>query len=143
MDVDAPLEDEANDYVSDSNSVSSESDYELQSNKESDLDLDSVPKNGNIDFIVLDIKSHPPSWMEHVQSIMVPPFKFTGGPRLPPDFNVNTTHPIDYFKLFFSDSLIEYIVKCTNDYARIEINKKRRTNLITLIHSGLLMVVTI
>ena len=104
MDVHAPLEDKANDYVSDSNSESSESDYELQSNEESDLDLDSVPENGNIDFTVLDIKSDPPSWMEHVQSITVPPFKFTGGPRLPPDFNVNTTCPIDYFKLFFTDS---------------------------------------
>ena len=30
-------------------------------------------------------------------------------------------------KSFFTDSLIEHIVKCTNDYARIEINKKRRT----------------
>ena len=60
MDLHAPLEDEANDYVSDSNSESSESDYELQSNEESDLDLDSVPKNGNIDFTVPDIKSDPP-----------------------------------------------------------------------------------
>ena len=50
-----------------------------------------------------------------------------GGPRLPPDFNVNTTCPIDYFKLFFTDPIIEHIVKCTNDYVRIEINKKRRT----------------
>ena len=50
-----------------------------------------------------------------------------GGPRLPPDFNVNTTCPIDYFKLFFTDPIIEHIAKSTNDYARIEINKKRRT----------------
>ena len=101
--------------------------YELQLNEESDLDLDSVPKNGNIDFTVPDIKSDPPSWTEHVQSITVPPFKFMGAPRLPPDFNVNTTRPIDYFKLFFTDALILHIVKCTNDYVLIEINKKCRT----------------
>ena len=35
----------------------------------------------------------------------------------------NTTCPIDYFKLFFTDGLIEHIVKCTNDYARIAIKK--------------------
>ena len=127
MDLHAPLEDEANDYVSDSNSESSECDYELQLNEESDLDLDSVPQNGNIDFTIHDIKSDPPSWTDDVQSITVPLFKFTGGPRLPPDFNVNATHPIDYFKLFFTDPIIEHIVKCTNDYACIEINKKSRT----------------
>ena len=62
-----------------------------------------------------------------MQTITVPPFKFSRGPRLPHDFNVNTTHPIDYFKLFFMDSIIEHIVKCTNYYAHIEINKKCRT----------------
>ena len=36
MDLHAPLGDEANDYVSDSNSESSKSDYELQSNEESE-----------------------------------------------------------------------------------------------------------
>ena len=134
MDVHAPPEDEANDYVSDSNSESSESDYELQLNEESDLDLDSVPENRNIDFTVLDIKSDPPSWMDDAQSITVPLFKFIGGPRLPPDFNVNTTHTIDYFKLFFIDPIIEHIVKCT---------RNAEQNQITLIHSGLLTVVVI
>ena len=46
---------------------------------------------------------------------------------MPDDFNVNTIHPIDYFKLFFTNELIQHIVKCTNDYACIAINKKRRT----------------
>ena len=62
-----------------------------------------------------------------MQTITVPPFKFSGGPKLPHDFNVDTTRPIDYFKTFFTDSIIEHIVKCTNDYARIEIHKKHRT----------------
>ena len=56
MDLDAPPDDEANDYVSDRNSESSQSDYELDSNEESDLDFDSVPDNGDIDFTVPDIK---------------------------------------------------------------------------------------
>ena len=43
------------------------------------------------------------------------------------NFDQNTTHPIDYFKLFFTDSIIDHIVKCTNDYAHIAINKKCRT----------------
>ena len=127
MDLYAPPDDESNDYVSDSNSESSESDHELHSNEESDLDLDSVPDNGNINFTVPDIKSNPPSWTDDLQSITVPPFKFIGGFRLPHDFNVNTTRPIDYFKLFFTDAIIEHIAKCTNHYACIEINKKCRT----------------
>ena len=125
MDIDESNNDQVNDYISDSNSESSagdELDYELQSDEESDLDI--VFDNGNIDYTVPDIKSNPPSWTDQVQQITVPQFKFKGGPTLPGDFDVNTTRPIDYFKLFFTDSIIEHIVKCTNAYARIEIEKK-------------------
>ena len=125
MDFPAPTDDDANDYVSDSNSESSESDYDLYSNEDSDFDSDT--ENGTIDFTVPDMKSNPPSWTDDVQTITVPPFKFTGGPTLPHDFNVNTTCPIDYFKLVFTDAIIEHIVKCTNDYARIQITNRHRT----------------
>ena len=104
MDFPAPADDDANDYVSDSNSESSESDYDLYSNEDSDFDSDT--DNGTIDFTVPDVKSNPPSWTDDVQTITVPPFKFTGGPTLPRDFNVNTTHPIDYFKLFLQMQLL-------------------------------------
>ena len=125
MDFPAPADYNANDYVSDSNSESSESDYDLYSNEDSDFNSDT--DNGTIDLTVLDVKSNPPSWTDDVQTITIPPVKFTGGPTLPCDFNVNTTRPIDYFKLFFTDAIIEHIVKCTNDYARIQITKRCRT----------------
>ena len=39
----------------------------------------------------------------------------------------NLSRAVDYFQLFFTDSLINQIVQYTNQYAQIEITKKRRT----------------
>ena len=78
MDIDAPNDDQVNDCISDSNSESSQGDYELKSDEEFDFDI--VVDNGNIDYTVLDIKSNPPSWTDQVEHITVPQFKFKGGP---------------------------------------------------------------
>ena len=86
-----------------------------------------VTSDNDIDYTVPDIDITPPNWTDKVQQITLPQFRFKGGPTLPDDFDVNTTHPIDYFKLFFTDKIIQHIVNCTNDYACIAINKKRRT----------------
>ena len=126
MDLESEQFDDQMDYVSDSNSESSEGDYELNSSEESE-DSDIVTSGNDSDDTVPDIDLTLPSWTDKVEPNTVPQFQFKGGPMLPDDFNVNTTCPIDYFKLFFTDGLIEHIVKCTNDYARIAINKKHRT----------------
>ena len=118
MEFDEEPVDDQMDYVSDSNSESSQSDYELNSGDESeDEDLDDHVQL--TDNTVPDINRTPPAWTDKLQSITVPPFHFKGGPTLPDNFDQNTTHPIDYFKLFFTDSIIDHIVKCTNYYASI------------------------
>ena len=124
-------------YVSDSNSKSSEGDCELNSSEESEHS-DAVTSDNDSDDTVLDIDITPPIWTDKVEPITVPQFWFKGGPTLPDNFDVNTTRPIDYFKLFFTDELIQHIVKCTNDYARIAINKKNvEQNQIMLTNYGL------
>ena len=115
MDLESEQFDDQMDYVSDSNSESSEGDYELNSSEKLE-DSNTVTSGNESDDTVLDIDITPPSWTDKVEPITVPQFRFKGGPTLPDDFNVNTTRPIDYFKLFFTDGLIEHIVKCTNDY---------------------------
>ena len=47
-------------------------------------------------------------------------------PSLQEDFS-DTAHPDEYFKLFFTDKLIDSFVKYTNQYAQIHINNKRTT----------------
>ena len=126
MDLEPEPVDDQMDYVSDSNTESSQSDYELNSGDESE-DADIVSLDNDADDTVPDIDITPPSWTDKVEPITVLQFWFKRGPTLPDDFNLNTTQPIDYFKLFFTDRLIEHIVKCTNDYAHIAINKIHRT----------------
>ena len=42
------------------------------------------------------------------------------GPNLPIDHNIDD--PIAYFRLFFTDNLIQYLVDCTNHQAEREIS---------------------
>ena len=111
-------------YVSDSNTESTLSNYEIQSEPGSDMDIDFETFDN--DFTVPDVKNNPPKWTENVESITVPLFHFNGGPTLPESFNTNSKC-LDYFKLFFTESLIDDIVKFTNQYAQIQIEKKHRT----------------
>ena len=117
------------DYVSDSCSESSQSDYDLdlQSDNESSSDIDfGNTDTTDIDFSVPDIKANPPNWTDKIESITVPPPKSKGGPTLPAGFS-NLSCAVDYFQLFLTDSLINQIVQYTNQYAQIEITKKRQT----------------
>ena len=54
---------------------------------------------------------------------VVPKIKFTGTPGL--KIQMNSTQPIDFFKLFSTDDLINMMVTETNRYADQEINKHR------------------
>ena len=117
------------DYISDSCSDSSQSDYDLdlQSDNESSSDIDFGNTNTtDLDFSVPDIKANPPNWTHKIESISVPPPKNKGGPTLPAAYS-NLLRAVDYFQLFFTDSLITQIVQYTNQYAQIEITKKCHT----------------
>ena len=128
-DQDDPLE-HGNDILSESESESGStiSNFEILSDQEIDeMDIELDEETRNIDFSVPDIKANPPKWTADLQSFTVPPFCFTSGPRLPDSFN-NTSKPINYFKFFFTDEVIEDIVRFTNQYAQIQNAKKRITN---------------
>ena len=115
-----------NDYISDSCSESSQSDYNIESDDSEMSDMDiGQPDHVDVDFSVPDIKANPPKWTDSIQNITIPPPKSKGGPKLHPTFG-DTSHTVDYFQLFFTDSLISDIVKFTNQYVQIEIQKKMR-----------------
>ena len=69
---------------------------------------------------------NPPKWTDKVETINVPPFIFKRRPTLPPNFS-DTSHPTNYFKLLFTDSLITDIIRFTNKNACIEITQKCKT----------------
>ena len=126
MDALNQSDDDNNDYVSDSCSESSQSDYEIDSQSDndssSDIDLGDQPAT-NLDFSVPNPKKMSPVWTDKVESITEPPPKNKGRPNLPSNFG-DESCAIDYFQLFFTDSLINNIVKFTNQYAHMEISKK-------------------
>ena len=118
--------DENNDYVSNSCSKSSQSDYDIDSESDNDSLSDialGYQLTTTLEFSVPNIKKNPPVWTDKVETITVPLPKNKGGPNLPSNFG-DESCAIDYFQLFFTDSMINDIVKFTNQYAQIEIAKK-------------------
>ena len=78
----------------------------------------------DVDLCVPNLKQNPIKWTQHFQTFNVPQFTGQSGPALPPDWNPKST-PRDYFQLFWTDDLLNNIVKYTNQYARLAIMKKR------------------
>ena len=116
--------DNDDEYINDSNSKSSFSDISMHSedalsNNDGDSSVDT-----HQDFPVPNVKANSPSWTETLQGVDVPAFQKSTGPALPDNFS-DTSHPADYFKLFFTEELIESFVKYTDEYARFHINKKQ------------------
>ena len=102
MDTPGPSTDDCNDYVSDSCSESSQSDYDLdiKSHNKSALNIEfGDPNTCDLDFSVPDIKANPPKWIDNIQSITVPPPKNKGRPKLEPTFG-DQLQAVDYFQLF-------------------------------------------
>ena len=52
--------------------------------------------------------------METFLPVHVNQFTQPTGPKLPAHFNIDTTSPLEYFQLFFSDEVLETIVQNTN-----------------------------
>ena len=118
-------------YSSDESSLSSESDDEIDTdNNSSSSDRDESDDNVDIDNVdpsdVPDLRANPIDWTEDLSDIYVPAFNRPSGPNLPADWNPKST-PLDYFKLFMTDDLLKDIVNQTNQYARIQIAKRCRT----------------
>ena len=131
------------DYISDSCSESSQSDYDLdlQSDNESSSDIDfGNTDTTDIDFSVPNIKANPPNWTDKIECITVPPPKSKGGPTLPAGFS-NLLHAVDYFQLFFLQ--IHLSLKLFNiliNMYRLKLPKNAALSQIILTSSGLWMV---
>ena len=75
--------------------------------------------------MVFDSISSSEEWIEVNESSDPPTIKFsvphaTTGPQIPRDVK----EPMDYFRLYFTDELVENIIKETNKYAVEKIKKK-------------------
>ena len=121
-------------FSNSSDSDLSDLDVEYDSEGEDDPDNLNSDNNSNtsphvsdddddVDLCVPDLKQNPIKWTEHFQTFNVPQFTGLSGPALPPDWNPKLT-PRDYFQLFWTDDLLNNIVKYTNQYARLAIMKK-------------------
>ena len=79
------------------------------------------------DLEIKDPDDQPPDWTcDNFRDFHVPPFKGpTPGPTLPPDFDVETATPLQYFQLFFTDELFAQLVDNTNSYALWSIRQKQ------------------
>lgn len=74
-------------------------------------------------------EGYKPRWkQDSYDPVQLVDFVAETGPSLPPGFNVDTAHPLDYFSLFFTDEMFEEMVKHTNGYASfVQDEKKRKT----------------
>ena len=130
------------DYVSDSYSESSQSDYDLdlQSDNESSSDIDFGNTNTtDVDFSVPDIKANPPNWTDKIESITVPPPKNKGGLTLPAGlvtFQVQLIISSFFLKIHLSPKLFNIL---TNMH-RLKLLKNTTLSRIMLTSSGLWMV---
>ena len=84
-------------------------------NLNSDNNSDTSPRvsDDDDDLCVPNLKQNPIKWTEHFQTFNVPQFTGQSGPVLPPDWNPKSM-PRDYFQLFWTDDLLNNIVKYTN-----------------------------
>ncbi|XP_059162842.1 piggyBac transposable element-derived protein 4-like [Physella acuta] len=107
-----------------SSSESGESDIECEegdiANNELDLDLSDTddllnPDDG--DEVSLDVDNPSYNWSDDLNPVEIEMFTSGVGPNMG-DINLNyKSQPIDFFKLFFSDELLELIANQTNLYA--------------------------
>ena len=80
----------------------------------SESSIESTGENGNDD----DEQSvtYNPVWTTDLENVQVPYFTSYTGSLLPPEFDCQTSHPIDYFSLFYTQYLVDLLVTHTNLY---------------------------
>ena len=115
--------------ISSDSSNSSDSDFENDTDSENRNHTDVDNEDDSSDSDDLDVPNlceHPIEWTEDYQPINVQNFTCDSGPSLPAGWNPKSS-PCDYFQLFWTDELLNNIVAYTNQYARLAIMKKRRS----------------
>ena len=108
----------------DDSDISSDNENHFEEDEESDDD-GFIP-NVNIG----NVADYVPKWTDKFEPIDVPYCTAEQGPKLPSSFDTATAKPIDYFSLFWPDSLFQSILDLTNVnvlYKR-EIFRKKKNN---------------
>ena len=107
------------DNLDDVSSVSSVSSSSSESDSESS-DSDNSLADTN------DLRANLPDWTTDFVPIYVPPFNRPSGPDLPNGWDIRST-PFKYFQLFFTEQIMQDIIRFTNSYAELTIRKRRET----------------
>lgn len=109
-----------------------DSDNDPVQRNESDIDVSEVSSIASDDsdlprYTDRNFEEDPPKWKtDNFQDFVVGPYNGPPeGPNLPAEFDATTALPVDYFKLFFTDDMMESIARNTNRYARFKIHESR------------------
>ena len=87
-------------------------------------DLQNDPRNCDEMF---DLVMRDPEWSNVFKPIHVNQFRDPSGPNLPQDFDLSS-HPVNYFQLFFTDTVISTICENTNKYKKFRCEQKKIVN---------------
>ncbi|TBU06827.1 transposase IS4 [Hamiltosporidium magnivora] len=108
-------EENDNDFSSDSDIIVNKRSRTIPLPSTLSIEEDVSETRDNRPWKDVTIEDNPPKRFDFISSVR------NEGPQIP----VDCTKPLDFFKLFFTDELIEKIVTETNRYARNKITQKR------------------
>jgi len=103
---------------------SSDIDLSTLSNGESDSDIEPSSEE---DSSLVDIHEQI-TWTDNFTDINLHLFTKLSGPRLPAYFDTASSGPLQYFQLFFTDTVFDTILTNTNMYAKYVHERKRIVN---------------
>ena len=110
-------------------------DIEVPDISDSDIEISSVSleeSDHDEDFgeerDLSDSGEYIPTWSQNLEEIDVDQFLGESGPNLPENFNLQTALSVEYFRLFFPDSLFDDITEYTKRYAKWKIREKQWQN---------------
>ena len=86
------------------------------------VDMDDLQDDEMFDVLIKD-----PEWSRVFKPIHVNQFTGPSRPTLPPDFDLSSS-PVNYFQLFFTDSVISTICENTNKYKEFRCDQKKMVN---------------
>ena len=130
--------DDINDHHDNSNELN-DSDLDISSiqpsdsdDGQSDIDISSVESSDDNDDTASEssiqstgendnddgewLVTYDPVWTTDLENFEVPYFTSYTGSLMPPDFDCQTSHLIDYFRLFYTQYLADLLVTHTNSY---------------------------
>ena len=89
------------------------------------VDMDNLQNDSRNCDEMFDVLMKDPEWSNVFKPIHVNQFRGPSGPTLPHDFDLSSS-PVNYFQLFFTDSIISTICENTNKYKQFRCNQKKK-----------------